>query len=235
MLRTLLESQATRNRRAAGTAVSIGIHTAIVALAIVATARASSVSPGREHPDRLDPPIYRVLPPQPTHTERAAQHPGGSFVVPPVRPVLIAPVHVPTELPPIDLGRPAIDEHIWDGAHATLAIGIQGGGSLASPSSAVYTDRLVEKAAAPRPGNPAPLYPAPLRAAQLEGSVLARFVVDTTGRAEPASISFAEASHPQFAEAVRQALLRSRYLPAMLGGGPVRQLVEQRFAFTLTR
>ena len=87
----------------------------------------------------------------------------------------------------------------------------------------------------PRPGNPAPAYPPALRAAQIEGSVLARFVVDTTGRAEPASISFPEATHEQFAEAVRQSLLRSRYLPAIVSERPVRQLVEQRFAFTLTR
>jgi protein TonB len=84
-------------------------------------------------------------------------------------------------------------------------------------------------------GNPTPLYPTALRSAQLEGTVVARFVVDTSGRAEPASVSFREASHPLFADAVRQALLRSRYLPAMLNGRKVRQLVEQRFAFSLVR
>jgi hypothetical protein len=49
------------------------------------------------------------------------------------------------------------------------------------------------------------------------------------------SITFSAATHPLFAEAVRQALLRSRHLPATLGDRPVRQLVEQRFAFTLRR
>jgi protein TonB len=79
------------------------------------------------------------------------------------------------------------------------------------------------------------VYPAALRSAQIEGEVVARFVVDTTGRAEPASISFPAATHPQFADAVRLTLLRSRYFAAMIGGRSVRQLVEQRFAFTLTR
>jgi hypothetical protein len=74
-----------------------------------------------------------------------------------------------------------------------------------------------------------------LRAAQIEGSVVARFVVDTTGLAEPESITFPEATHAQFADAVRQSLLHSRYLPAVLGDRHVRQLVEQHFAFTLTR
>jgi protein TonB len=99
----------------------------------------------------------------------------------------------------------------------------------------VYTSELVEKVVAPRPGNPVPAYPASLRAAQIEGSVVARFVVDTTGRVEAASINFPEATHLLFGEAVRQSLLRSRYLPAVVADHTVRQLVEQRFAFTLTR
>jgi protein TonB len=94
---------------------------------------------------------------------------------------------------------------------------------------------MVEKAAMPQPGNPAPVYPAALRAAQLEGDVVARFVVDTSGRAEPGSIAFPRVSHPAFAEAVRHALLQSRYVPAEVAGHSVRQLVEQRFLFALRR
>jgi protein TonB len=102
-------------------------------------------------------------------------------------------------------------------------------------SGAVFTAPAVERPAAPRADNPAPAYPVSLRSASLEGIVVARFVVDTTGRAEPESITFTAATHPLFAEAVREALLRSRYLPALIRNRPVRQLVEQRFAFTLTR
>jgi protein TonB len=150
--------------------------------------------------------------------------------------VLVPPVFVPKGLPPIDLTRPVTDERIFDGKHISLATERSDGeGGLASPTSGVYMVSAVDKAAAPRPGNPAPVYPSALRSAQIEGSVLARFVVDTTGRAEPESISFPEATHVQFADAVRQSLLRSRYLPAVVSGRAVRQLVEQRFAFTLTR
>jgi protein TonB len=140
-------------------------------------------------------------------------------------------------LPEIGVEHSPIHSGDFDGNPASLTSGgvFGGGGGLASPTDGVYTPTLVDKAAAPQPDNPAPVYPASLRSAQIEGTVLAMFVVDTLGRAEPATIRLTETTHPQFAEAVRQSLLRSRYLPAMVRGRPVRQLVEQRFAFTLTR
>ena len=235
MLRTLLESKAVASRRSGGAVVSIAVHTALIALAIVATARATS-APKRIKPDPVSV-IYPVTPKAPKVPQQTSRTSGASrnSMVPPVRPILLPPLDVPKSLPPIDVTRPPTDERLFDGAHSSLTTGFQRGSERSSPTGDIYTPDLVEKAAAPRPGNPAPAYPSALRAAQIEGSVLARFVVDTTGRAEPESISFPEATHAQFAEAVRQSLLRSRYLPAIVSGRPVRQLVEQRFAFTLTR
>jgi protein TonB len=234
VLRTLLESQAKSSRRAGGTAISIALHTAIIGGAIVATARATTAP--REKPEvRPDviyaaPPVPRKMPPA-TSTSRTST---SAPVVPVVRPVFMAPISVPDHLPAIDYTRPPADGMIF-GRGAPLVGPPPGNGGLGSSPDGVYTERLVEKVAAPQPGNPAPVYPAPLRSAQIEGTVVARFVVDTSGRAEPNSITFAESTHAQFSEAVRQALLRSRYLPATIAGHPVRQLVEQRFAFTLTR
>jgi hypothetical protein len=48
-----------------------------------------------------------------------------------------------------------------------------------------YFDLQVEKQAAPMPGNPSPHYPDMLRSANVEGEVIAKFIVDSTGRAEP--------------------------------------------------
>jgi TonB family protein len=235
MLRTLLESGASPTRRAGGTVVSIAVHTAVIALAIVATARATAVKTTKDGP-RPDL-VYQVLP---THIEPSTNHTRGkplpgTYVVP-VGHYIVPPVTVPTGLPPIDATDRGPEQLPieWSGA-GTLGGGVADRAGLGSPPGGVYTEGRVEKAAAPRPGNPAPVYPAALRAAQIEGTVLARFIVDSAGHAEPASIDFPEATHAQFADAVRRSLLRSRYLPAMLDGHPVRQLVEQRFAFTLTR
>jgi hypothetical protein len=63
--------------------------------------------------------------------------------------------------------------------------------------------------------------------------VSARFVVDTLGRVEPASIEITETTHTLFADAVRVALLRQRFLPAAAGGHLVRQLVVQPFEFRI--
>ena len=235
MLRTLLESGAAPTRRAGGTIVSIAVHTGAIALAIVATARATAVTLDGERPPTDI--VYRI---EPKYRDQGANHQAGkplpgTYVVPPVR-RFIVPVTIPTSLPAIDANYEGIDQPRIDfGGGGSLGGGAADRPGLGSPIGGVYTVRLVDKAAAPRPGNPVPVYPAALRSAQIEGTVLARFVVDSVGRAEPASIEFPEATHAQFAEAVRQSLLRSRYLPAVLDGHPVRQLVEQRFAFTLTR
>ena len=236
MLRTLLESGASPTRRAGGTIVSIAVHTAAIALAIVATARATAVKV-----DDSKRPTDLVFTVAPMHTETSTNQVGvkplpGSYIVPPVGQYVAPPVTIPTGLTPIDASYRGTEQPPIDfGGGGAIGGGVVDRAGLGSPGGGVYTAGRVEKAAAPRPGNPAPVYPTALRAAQIEGTVLARFVVDSVGRAEPASIDFPEATHAQFAEAVRQSLLRSRYLPAMLDGRPVRQLVEQRFAFTLSR
>ena len=229
MLRTLLESQAVHARRTGGTLISVGVHTAAIALAIVATARATSAPPAAQ-PEPPPPvtwiePIVVVDRPPPPIIERPYR-----FDFP--QPTRFVPVPGPEQSSTIV--EPPGGEHCCDSGSERLDGGPPRPG-LASPIDSVFTGAQVEMAAIPRPGNPVPLYPLALRTTQIEGSVLARFVVDTTGLAEPESITFPEATHVQFAEAVRQSLLRSRYLPAMIGDHRVRQLVEQRFAFTLTR
>lgn len=233
MLRTLLESRAIHARRTGGTLVSVGAHTAIISLAIVATARAT---PPRTIPKVGNVPdvIFTPAPvhERPTHSARRGGAVSDGYVRDrfPEAPTFRFPTTPPvSDVLPSRIDSPPID---WGSGHAGPS---RTEGEFLTPAGGIYGPNQVEKAAIPRPGNPAPVYPAALRAAQIEGSVVARFVVDTTGLAEPQSIAFSEASHAQFAEAVRQSLLRSRYLPAMVGDRRVRQLVEQHFAFTLTR
>jgi protein TonB len=69
------------------------------------------------------------------------------------------------------------------------------------------------------------MYPPTLRDRFRDGDVVARFVVDTTGRVEPQTVTIVRSSHPLFTAAVRAALPRSRYSPAELNGRRVRQVV----------
>lgn len=82
-------------------------------------------------------------------------------------------------------------------------------------------------------GNRAPRYPDHLRSEGVEGCVLAQFVVDTTGRMEPATFKVLRATNPGFTAAVRTAVTEHRYTPARRGRVAVRQLVQQPFIFEI--
>ncbi|MGZ8456093.1 MAG: energy transducer TonB [Gemmatirosa sp.] len=83
------------------------------------------------------------------------------------------------------------------------------------------------------PASAGPRYPEPLRAANTEGSVIAEWIVDTTGLADPASFRVVASSHPLFTTAVRDCLTGMKFRPAELAGQRVRQLVRQEFRFQL--
>lgn len=59
------------------------------------------------------------------------------------------------------------------------------------------------------------------------GLVAVQYVVDATGRVEPASISVLLASSPRLDTEARELLLASRFTPARLGGDAVRQVRRQ--------
>ena len=106
--------------------------------------------------------------------------------------------------------------------------------ALANPN-AIYDEAAVDKIAEAMRQNPKPIYPFALRVAGVEASFIVRFVVDTTGRVDERSREFPTQAHRLLIASVRDALLHSRYFPAVLGGQPVRQLVQQRFSFVLSR
>ena len=79
----------------------------------------------------------------------------------------------------------------------------------------------------------APAYPLKLLQARIMGFVNARYVVDTTGFADPASFVVLKSTNPEFIDAVRDALPYMRFQPAKIGRMKVRQLVEQQFSFKI--
>lgn len=96
-----------------------------------------------------------------------------------------------------------------------------------------YSDGLVERQVYPFATNPRPRYPDALQAEDVEATFTVSFVVDSTGRIDARSVDIPLGVHRLFARSVRDALLRSRYLPAQLGGRAVSQLVRQRFSFIM--
>lgn len=81
-------------------------------------------------------------------------------------------------------------------------------------------------------------YPAALRTAEgggITGDVLAQFVVDTTGRVDPATAKVLRSTHPAFTAAILAVLPALAFHPARAGGRAVKQLVQLPFRFTPRR
>lgn len=78
-------------------------------------------------------------------------------------------------------------------------------------------------------------YPDELRKANVEGVVVAQFVVDTNGRYSDRTFKVLSSTNPRFSEAVKNALPTMRFMPATIDGKPVRQLLEQPFTFSLSK
>jgi hypothetical protein len=98
-------------------------------------------------------------------------------------------------------------------------------------SHAVYTSDEVDDPARLTDGSAAPVYPDSLLKAGVGGRVVAEFVVDSEGIVEPGSVRIVSFTHPYFAAAVRAALGAATFRSAVLGGKPVRQIVQLPFVF----
>lgn len=225
MLGTLVESSPKRVRRRLSALLSISAHV------VVLTAAAFAARPMRGEPE----PVQRIIwhppiAPLPACTDCVSgSTPGPAGETSSDVPALPGPfvgkfdVTIP-EAPGPSVAGPLVSDRDWQGGFA---------GRSSGPGSAVLGREGVDREVVPLSTNPAPRYPATLRAAGIQGSVFARFVVDTTGRVRMETVKVDAADHPLFSEAVIDALRRSRYTPAELRGRKVPQLVVQPFVFVL--
>jgi protein TonB len=74
-----------------------------------------------------------------------------------------------------------------------------------------------------------------LRESNVEGEVLAQFVVDTEGRADMKTFKVLKSSHDLFTASVRAVLPSMKFYAAEVGGRKVKQLVQLPFAFKLNK
>jgi protein TonB len=93
-------------------------------------------------------------------------------------------------------------------------------------------DFQVEKIVKLDTGNTSPPYPQILKLQGLEGQVVAKFVVDTNGRAEMATFQVLRSEHELFSSSLRRHLPTMRFIPAQVGARKVRQLVQMPFTFS---
>jgi protein TonB len=106
---------------------------------------------------------------------------------------------------------------------------------VAPPPAAdsVFTILEVDSAVVRSQTSAAPAYPLDLLSKGIQGSVIARYVVDTTGFADTESFVVVQSTDDGFIRAVQDALPYMRFSPAKMGLRKVRQLVEQSFTFRI--
>ncbi len=239
MFKNLIESQAKKEKRAGGSFMSLVVHTAVVAALIAVTKGAGEVIK-EEKVEKVEFVEVKKDEPKPPEPEKAPPPPDAVAAPPPPKgfQVLSAPIEIPNVIPEIDLSKKVTDEADFSGKGVAggIAKGVEGGkGPVIQNADQPYFDFQVEKPVVMAPGSQGPAYPDMLRTAGIEGTVLAQFVVDTTGRAEMATFKALKSDNDLFTNAVKNALQRMRFLPAEVGGRKVKQLVQQPFQFSLNR
>lgn len=227
MMRLWRESYVRPVHRGPSAAMSIVVHAGLILAAVVATQAPQGLISLYEAATRV---IY-VAPPirlqraagsteRVRYVDAAPIGPGSGFArsaVPSVesaRPEDLALVN------PGDLGREQINT-----VDAEKVTG----------SDSVFTIIEVDSAATTDPSSAAPVYPAALLNAGVEGVVHVRYVVDSTGLANPKTLQILNATRPEFVAAVREALPGMRFSPARIGSRKVNQLVEQGFSFRIAK
>ena len=108
-------------------------------------------------------------------------------------------------------------------------------GTLPVNKDQPYFEFQVEQQVQQIPGTGNLRYPDSLRKANVEGEVLAQFVVDENGIYEKGSFKELKSTNALFTSAVKNALPNMRFAPARVGGQAVKQLVQQPFTFSLSK
>jgi protein TonB len=254
-----------KGRSAGGTIFSIILHSLIIFLAVFATARAGSrpekvketkvnfVSVKKDEPPppkkEPPPPPKKEVPKPKAPTPKVVNLPQLPKDVPVAPPkgfkVLPPPVNVPTNLPAIDLSKAITNENDFSGKGVAggSSNGVKGGTGKEGDTGkdagvkadhGPYMEFQVEKAVE-KIGGEAPEYPPALKDAGIEGTVLAQFVVNESGRYESGTLKILNSSNSAFTAAVKDALPRMRFSAAQIGGKKVQQLVQMPFQFHLSK
>ncbi len=147
---------------------------------------------------------------------------------------LIAPIEIPTEIPPVNLNeRFDPRDYTGIGVEGGIAEGVEGGTGPVD-LEAVFVEAVVDEPPI-RLSGPRPVYPPLLKDAQIEGYVITEVVIGIDGHPERDSFRIIESSNRAFERAARNAVLGSVYRPGRMRGQPVRVLVRQPLQFNIDR
>ena len=224
MLLRLIESKRkTGGRRVLGVGLaSVAIHSVLIAGVVYATLHAAP----RDDHVRMDTTVVLLAPQQ----RQKPAEPAPVQLVDALKgfQTVVVPAQIPTNIPPIDLQQ-RFDPKDYSGS------GVEGGraSGLAPGGSEVYAEAVVEE----RPAllsAPPPVYPALLRQARIQGRVVVRAIVDTTGRVEPTSVRILKSPSAAFDQPTRDWVLKALFRPARFHGRAVRVFINLPVDYSLT-
>ncbi|HEX2601349.1 MAG TPA: energy transducer TonB [Gemmatimonadaceae bacterium] len=219
---------------AGGTVFSIVLHTVLIGGAVYATARAG-VKDEKAKAEKIqfveikkEPPKVPDKPPPPKEVVVTPPPPKGFQV-------LRAPVKIDIKIPEIDLSKAVTNEADFSGKGVKGGTGSGVVGGTGPVTNQTYFEFQVEKPAEMAPGSPTPKYPSVLESSGIPGEVQCQFVVKSDGKADMDTFKVLKTTNELFSQAVKNNLPRMRFNPAMIGGKPVNQLVQQSFQFAVPR
>jgi periplasmic protein TonB len=232
MFNQLLESKAKKQRMAGGTVFSVVLHTILIAAAVYATARAG-VKDDKAKAEKIQ---FVEMKKEPVPEKKP--EPPKEVVVKPPPPkgfqVLRAPLRIDIKIPEIDLSKAVTNESDFSGKGVKGGTGTGVVGGIANANT-TYFEFQVEKPAEMLSDSPKPKYPSVLESSGIAGEVQAQFVVRSDGKADMDSFKVLKSTNELFTQAVKNVLPRMKFSPAMIGGKPVNQLVQQSFQFAVPR
>jgi protein TonB len=205
-----------------GGSLSTVVHAAIIGAAVLATISADRGSSGIA----LDTALVFLAPP-PEHQTAPTPPPALDMPLKGFQ-TLTVPAIVPAAIPPVDL-QEHFDPKDFSGT------GVEGGRAAGVDPG---PDRVYAAAVVDEPPEllaaPPPEYPPLLRQAGITGRVVLQAVIDTTGRADPASVQVLQSPNPGFNIPSQRWILKALFRPARLGGRLVRVLVSLPLDYSLT-
>src|SRR6476646_10068908 len=233
MFNQLLESKAKKQRMAGGTVFSVVLHTVLIGGAVYATARAG-IKDEKAKAEKIqfvemkkDVPVKKE-PPPPKEVIVKPPPPKGFQV-------LRAPVKIDIKIPEIDLSKAVTNENDFSGKGVKGGTGSGVVGGTGPVTNQTYFEFQVEKPAEMLQDSPKPKYPSVLESSGISGQVDAQFVVRNDGKADMDTFKVLKTTNELFTQAVKNVLPRMHFRPAMIGGKPVNQLVQQSFQFAVPR
>lgn len=210
-----------------GKALSFMAHVVLVSAAVAATRQAAAAVTG---PAFIDTTVTWVNP-HPPVTAPVGQAP--PWVAPTTIPVGIPqPGPIPVDVPQIGDPDPGVPPGLTTDPHPGLP-GLFPGGTVVSPG--VPIDARLVDVPPELIWHPELRYPEVMRQAGIEGRVMVEAVLDTLGRAEPASLRVALSPNVIFDREAVAVVQGSRYRPARVDGRAVRVRVQVPVTFQIRR